>query len=33
VAQPIGAEAPEITAKVLDPAGDALGLHQQRGGR
>jgi hypothetical protein len=29
VAQPIGADAPEITARFRDPAGKVLGLYQQ----
>jgi uncharacterized protein len=27
--QPIGADAPEITARFLDPAGNVVGLYQQ----
>jgi len=27
--QPIGADAPEITARFRDPAGNVLGLYQQ----
>jgi uncharacterized protein len=27
--QPIGADAPEITARFSDPAGNVLGLYQQ----
>lgn len=30
--QPIGAEAPEITAHVRDPAGNVIGLYQEPGG-
>ena len=30
--QPIGADAPEITARFRDPAGNLLGLYQQPGG-
>jgi uncharacterized protein len=30
VVQPIGADAPEITARFLDPAGNVIGLYQQR---
>ncbi len=30
VVQPIGADAPEITARFLDPAGNLFGLYQQR---
>jgi predicted enzyme related to lactoylglutathione lyase len=30
VVQPIGADAPEITARFRDPAGNVLGLYQQR---
>jgi uncharacterized protein len=33
VVQPIGADAPEITAKFLDPAGNLVGLYQHRGSR
>ncbi len=29
--QPIGADAPEITARFSDPAGNVLGLFQERG--
>ncbi len=29
IAQPIGADAPEITARFRDPAGNVLGLYQQ----
>jgi predicted enzyme related to lactoylglutathione lyase len=29
--QPIGADAPEITARFRDPAGNVLGLYQQPG--
>ena len=28
--QPIGADAPEITARIADPAGNVIGLYQQR---
>jgi predicted enzyme related to lactoylglutathione lyase len=28
--QPIGADAPEITARVADPAGNVIGLYQDR---
>jgi hypothetical protein len=31
IVQPIGADAPEITAKFLDPAGNVIGLYQHRG--
>jgi uncharacterized protein len=31
VVQPIGADAPEITARFRDPAGNVLGLYQDRG--
>jgi predicted enzyme related to lactoylglutathione lyase len=31
VVQPIGAEAPEITAHFSDPAGNVLGIYQHRG--
>jgi uncharacterized protein len=30
IVQPIGADAPEITARFRDPAGNVLGLYQQR---
>jgi predicted enzyme related to lactoylglutathione lyase len=30
IAQPIGADAPEITARFRDPAGNVIGLYQQR---
>lgn len=30
IVQPIGADAPEITARFLDPAGNMIGLYQQR---
>ena len=29
IAQPIGADAPEITARFLDPAGNVFGLYQE----
>jgi uncharacterized protein len=29
IAQPIGAEAPEITARFRDPAGNIIGLYQE----
>ncbi|HTE85750.1 MAG TPA: VOC family protein [Dehalococcoidia bacterium] len=29
IAQPIGADAPEITARFRDPAGNVIGLYQQ----
>jgi hypothetical protein len=29
VIQPIGADAPEITARFRDPAGNVIGLYQQ----
>jgi len=32
VVQPIGADAPEITARFRDPAGNVLGLYQQPAG-
>ena len=32
IVQPIGADAPEITARFRDPAGNVLGLYQERGG-
>ena len=31
IAQPIGADAPEITARFRDPAGNVIGLYQHRG--
>jgi predicted enzyme related to lactoylglutathione lyase len=31
IAQPIGADAPEITARFRDPAGNVIGLYQQPG--
>jgi len=31
IVQPIGANAPEITARFRDPAGNVLGLYQERG--
>ena len=31
IVQPLGADAPEITARFADPAGNILGLYQQRG--
>ena len=31
VAQPIGADAPEITARFRDPAGNIMGLYQEPG--
>jgi predicted enzyme related to lactoylglutathione lyase len=33
IVQPVGADAPEITAHVLDPAGNLIGLYQHRGSR
>jgi hypothetical protein len=30
IVQPIGADAPEITARFKDPAGNVLGLYQER---
>lgn len=33
IAQPIGADAPEITARFRDPAGNVIGLYQQPEGR
>ena len=29
IVQPIGADAPEITARFTDPAGNILGLYQE----
>jgi predicted enzyme related to lactoylglutathione lyase len=31
IVQPVGADAPEITARFKDPAGNILGLYQERG--
>jgi len=31
IVQPIGADAPEITARFRDPAGNVVGLYQERG--
>ena len=31
IVQPIGADAPEITARFQDPAGNVIGLYQERG--
>ncbi|HET7453207.1 MAG TPA: VOC family protein [Thermoanaerobaculia bacterium] len=31
VVQPVGADAPEITARFRDPAGNVVGLYQDRG--
>jgi predicted enzyme related to lactoylglutathione lyase len=31
IVQPIGVDAPEITARFRDPAGNVLGLYQDRG--
>jgi uncharacterized protein len=31
IVQPIGADAPEITARFRDPGGNVIGLYQQRG--
>src|SRR5437588_318814 len=31
IVQPIGADAPEVTARFRDPAGNVLGLYQQPG--
>jgi uncharacterized protein len=33
IVQPIGVDAPEITAKFLDPAGNVIGIYQHRGSR
>src|ERR1035438_10111594 len=30
IVQPIGADAPEITARFRDPSGNVIGLYQQR---
>ena len=32
IVQPIGADAPEITARFRDPGGNVIGLYQQPGG-
>ncbi len=32
IVQPIGADAPELTARFRDPAGNIVGLYQQRAG-
>ncbi len=29
IVQPLGADAPEITARIADPAGNVIGLYQQ----
>ncbi len=31
IVQPVGADAPEITAQFRDPAGNVLGIYQHRG--
>jgi predicted enzyme related to lactoylglutathione lyase len=31
IVQPVGADAPEITARFSDPAGNVIGLYQERG--
>ena len=31
IVQPVGADAPEITARFRDPGGNVLGLYQQPG--
>jgi predicted enzyme related to lactoylglutathione lyase len=31
IVQPVGADAPEITARFRDPAGNVLGVYQERG--
>ncbi len=31
IVQPVGADAPEITARLRDPAGNVIGLYQERG--
>ena len=33
IVQPIGADAPEITARFTDPSGNVFGLYQQPGER
>jgi predicted enzyme related to lactoylglutathione lyase len=30
IVQPVGADAPEITARFTDPAGNIFGLYQER---
>ena len=32
IVQPIGADAPEVTARFLDPAGNVIGLYQEPSG-
>jgi predicted enzyme related to lactoylglutathione lyase len=32
IVQPIGGDAPEITARYRDPAGNVMGIYQQRSG-
>jgi predicted enzyme related to lactoylglutathione lyase len=32
IVQPIGGDAPEITARFRDPAGNVIGLYQEPGG-
>jgi uncharacterized protein len=32
IVQPIGADAPEVTARFRDPGGNVIGLYQQPGG-
>ncbi|MEI4878532.1 VOC family protein, partial [Klebsiella pneumoniae] len=31
VVQPVGADAPEVTARFRDPAGNVIGLYQEPG--
>jgi len=33
IVQPIGADAPEITARFADPAGNVIGLYQEPAAR
>ena len=33
IVQPVGADAPEITAHILDPGGNLIGLYQHGGSR
>ena len=33
IVQPLGADAPEITARFLDPAGNVIGIYQEPGER
>jgi hypothetical protein len=31
IVQPVGADAPEITARFRDPGGNVIGLYEERG--